>query len=218
MMSEGSTGEIFPTLYYQRDHDDLEQMNKALLELILEQERAHDGEAIKRVSLVGGYRSNREFLQQDHWAIKALIDIIKADLASYSEILARRETVSEDVRIDLSDIDLWGWSLVLREGDMVAPHLHKRCNVVGAYYVYSDTLSGEAPALSSKGNHAGDIVLCDPRTRAYAMPLDGQQLTVSLPNQHSRMILFPSYVEHYVLPFRGPGKRVSIAFNIRFQR
>lgn len=34
--------------------------------------------------------------------------------------------------------------------------------------------------------------------------------------QQCLMIIFPSYVEHYILPFKGDGTRVSVAFNLTF--
>ena len=30
------------------------------------------------------------------------------------------------------------------------------------------------------------------------------------------MIMFPAYYEHAVIPFRGPGVRICIAFNANF--
>ncbi len=207
-MSAGQTLSIFPTLVFKHDHPGLETMNQALMVLILDQEK--DGKEIKRVSLVGGYRSDREFFDQPHWAVQALKKLVLSNLADYAKTLAIQETGNPDATEDLSDIDLWGWSLVLREGDMVAPHLHKRCNVVGTYYVHT---SVEDPLPN-----AGQLILCDPRVRAYAMPVEDQAVTVTMPHQTSRMVLFPSFLEHYVLPFKGPGERISVAFNIRFQR
>jgi hypothetical protein len=29
-------------------------------------------------------------------------------------------------------------------------------------------------------------------------------------------VMFPSFLEHYVLPFKGDGVRISIAYNITF--
>ena len=186
----------------------MEKMNAALTQLVLEQEKA--GGEIRRVSLVGGYRSDRKFFEQDHWAVQRLREMVVESLEEYTQALVSQETNAELNSVEPDDVDLWGWSLLLRERDMVAPHLHKRCNVVGTYYVYSDIRDNQADA--------GELVISDPRVRAYAMPVENQLVTHTVQHTPGRLAIFPSYVEHYVLPFKGPGMRLSIAINVRFKR
>ena len=46
--------------------------------------------------------------------------------------------------------------------------------------------------------------------------LPNQNTDITVPPQPGQMILFPSYYEHFVLPFRGPGVRTCVAFNAQF--
>jgi hypothetical protein len=61
---------------------------------------------------------------------------------------------------------------------------------------------------------AGDLVLVDPRIRASVAPLKGQKSNAMFTPKSGVAIMFPSFLEHYVLPFKGEGVRISIAYNI----
>ena len=39
--------------------------------------------------------------------------------------------------------------------------------------------------------------------------------TVSVPPRPGLMVLFPSWLYHWVNPFYGEGERISVAFNVR---
>ena len=46
-------------------------------------------------------------------------------------------------------------------------------------------------------------------------PLKGHRTHQSYLPSAGSLVIFPSYVTHAVNPFRGPGERISIAFNAR---
>ena len=93
---------------------------------------------------------------------------------------------------------------------MITAHVHKNVNVIGIYYLHS--------SMQDDSEHAGDLVLCDPRVRAFATPVDESIITVNMTHETGTLMLFPGYMEHYVLPFKGPGIRMSVAVNFRFHR
>ena len=43
----------------------------------------------------------------------------------------------------------------------------------------------------------------------------GQRITIA--PEAGQMLVFPSWVRHYVTPYHGRGERISIAFNVRME-
>jgi uncharacterized protein (TIGR02466 family) len=106
---------------------------------------------------------------------------------------------------------LTGWINVNRAGDCNVLHCHPGCFLSATYYVKVP------PAM--KG---GEIVFRDPRGPAVAMyetpgvelPWVGSGMGIPFTPATGHVLLFPSWLEHRVEPFEGPGERISIAFNV----
>lgn len=210
LVNEGKGGAVtlFPTVCYIKPHGGVEALNQSLKDLILEQEKAAGG--LKRSSIRGGYHSDRKFFEQNHPAIKELRNIISMDAAEYLKAYWQHESTAPFDDTANIQLHLSGWSVVLREGDISVPHIHPRSNLSGVYYV-TDTKDQEE---SFSG--AGQLVLADPRIRADVFPIRNQASTAMFAPVAGTTVMFPSYLEHYVLPFRGKGERISIAFNLAF--
>jgi uncharacterized protein (TIGR02466 family) len=107
---------------------------------------------------------------------------------------------------------LEGWLNVNRAGDHNLLHCHPGCFLSATYYV--------AVPPEMKG---GEIVFRDPRGPAVAMyetpeidlPWVGSGPNIPFTPAAGHLLLFPSWLEHRVEPFDGPGERISIAFNVR---
>ena len=105
---------------------------------------------------------------------------------------------------------LRGWINVNRAGDFNMLHSHPGCFLSSVYYV-------KVPR-TMKG---GEILFRDPRGPAVAMyetpgielPWVGSGLGIPFSPVTGRLLLFPSWLEHRVERFEGPGVRISIAFN-----
>ena len=98
------------------------------------------------------------------------------------------------------------WSNILKPGEMHRPHTHSNNILSGVYYVESDA--------------SANIQFYDPRPQAgVIMPnvkkWDKENSTVwrygSITN---RIILFPSWLQHYVPVNTSNNNRISIAFNV----
>ena len=99
-----------------------------------------------------------------------------------------------------------GWSVILRQGDISKPHTHPGAQLSGVYYV----------STQENQSGGGELVLADPRIRATVAPLVGQKSNAVFQPKTGITVLFPSFLEHYVLPFKGTGERISIAYNVIF--
>ncbi len=198
----------FPTMCYQAMHTGTEEMNKGLSAVIRDLEQT--GRVAKYPNSVKeGFHSTSDFFNIDHPSIKEFHTMIVQNLQHYL-----RQYWASESSIPLSDLGdlklhLWGWSLILREGSMSAPHMHPHCIISGVYYP-------EIPEEMDTSKNAGCFILCDPRPRAAVVPLKGQGNTLIIKPQTGMLLMFPSYMEHYVMPFRGKSERLSIAFNVDF--
>ena len=61
--------------------------------------------------------------------------------------------------------------------------------------------------------------LCDPRAFTEMVPTPGSPFgqRAIFRAEPGLMVLFPSWLYHFVNPFFGDGERISIAFNVRWQ-
>jgi len=92
------------------------------------------------------------------------------------------------------------WANVSRQGDANKPHTHPGVVWSGVFYV----------DLGNRDPHPADngcIEFMDPRPGN----IHGAKYLVNPEAGH--VLIFPSWLCHYVNPFRGKGERISIAFN-----
>ncbi|NDF12275.1 MAG: hypothetical protein EB060_05640 [Proteobacteria bacterium] len=199
---------IFPTVCYMQSHQGTEKMNAELERFILEQEKTSQN--ISKASIRGGYHSDRKFFDEKNWAVQELKKLITAEALKYLKALWANESTAPLASIPNFKMQLGGWSVILREGDVSVPHLHPRANISGVYYVTSYKPDPKA----FKG--AGCLVMADPRIRVSMYPVHDQVSTLIVTPNAGTVVMFPSFLEHYVLPFKGPGTRISIAFNLAY--
>lgn len=197
---------LFPTVCFLKNHRDVTELNKELEAFILQQEKEEAG--LKKSSIKGGYHSSRRFFEIDNPAIQKLKKLIVNDSLEYMRDFWKSESNVPLEEVGAIKMKMNGWSVILREGDISTPHLHPRANLSGVYYVTGIP----QPDNATEGN----LVLSDPRIRAGVAPIRNQASNVMIQPHAGNVVMFPSYMEHYVLPFKGEGTRISIAFNLTF--
>ena len=103
------------------------------------------------------------------------------------------------------------WSTVLTQNSIHRPHTHSNNMWSGVYYVQSDK---EANAR---------IHFYDPRPQADVISPHMKKMTREnshvwfWPSMVNRMIIFPSWLQHYVEPNPSETPRISIAFNMQLK-
>jgi uncharacterized protein (TIGR02466 family) len=104
------------------------------------------------------------------------------------------------------------WANVSRKGNYHRIHNHPASAWSGVYYVEA---GGDSPGHPL----SGVLELCDPRpfTEMVATPGSPFGQRVIFRAEAGMMVLFPSWLYHFVNPFFGDGERISIAFNIQWQ-
>src|SRR5258708_19259905 len=101
------------------------------------------------------------------------------------------------------------WACINKKHDQNLIHSHtNNYNLSGVYYL-------------NVPKDCGDIVFRDPRPGANQAPYrlfkddgDSEYFTPF----EGLIILFPSYLEHFVLPNRSDGDRISMSFDLTLER
>ena len=114
-----------------------------------------------------------------------------------------------------NELQIEGWINVNPTGAFNAPHAHPSFALSGTYYVSipSHSVSIAPNALS------GAFVFLDPRANAAAVSIEGARCfesQVVVRPKAGMLMIFPSYLRHWVYPNEEESERVSIAFNIRY--
>lgn len=98
------------------------------------------------------------------------------------------------------------WATQAAESGYIDTHIHEDSWLSGAYYVeLPDAIADDDPG------HAGWIEFGRPF--AGLPPWPSEALRLVRPRVGS-LLLFPSYVFHRTLPYRGSGERISISFDL----
>ena len=185
------------------EHQDVTDLNQQLKTYCLEQEKSAKG--IETGSIEGGYHSSRQFFDSENAAIQQLKVMLMEDAKQYLAAYWKQESTTPLAKLGDLSMRMTGWSVILREGDVSKPHTHPGAQLSGVYYVstHDDLMRG-----------GGELVLADPRIRATVSPVVGQKSNALFQPKNGITVLFPSFLEHYVLPFKGSGERISIAYNM----
>ncbi len=197
--------EMFVTPFLRRDYPGTESLNRRLQEIVLERERASPPP--RAMSNVGGWQSTK----------RDLLDWPYPEMATLRELIV--EAVKEMTGFTYGGrplrasgkLQIYSWANVLRRGNFNRIHNHPGTSWSGVYYV---SVGGE-PASETDGM----IEFVDPRGSANMIATPGRPFDqrVRIRPRAGEMILFPSFLQHYVNPYESEGTRIAISFNVSMQ-
>lgn len=197
--------ELFPTHVFKRLYSGVDGVNQRLRSLVLKKEAEEEG---VRLSNVGGWHSRQDLLLWDDPSITVFISLAQNFVHEYTaERLGRPPGEFNSV------LKMEGWANVSRAGNYARPHVHPSSNFALVYYVDQ----GDAPAPDSgRRPTSGVLEWLDPRQRPEMFQTPGVDPadTISLQPRTGLMLLFPSWLYHYVHPYQGTRPRISLACNV----
>jgi uncharacterized protein (TIGR02466 family) len=103
-----------------------------------------------------------------------------------------------------------GWININGQGGYNTPHSHAGWAWSGTYYV-------SVPARTQ--GRSGLLEFLDPRAGIAVISVEGAACfapKIRVEPKPGEMVVFPSYLTHWVYPNDAPEERVSVAFNARF--
>ena len=179
---------------------DVESLNARLLSEAMARRAAEPG--LSRSNLHGWHSDDDFFVRTEPGGVELRPRIIDA---------TTRITLQLSPRFDLTAyaVQAEGWINIGEHGALNSPHDHPGWVWSGCYYV-------QAPAGEGGG---GEIEFLDTRTNVRTLTIDGAACFAGkyrLSPQTGQLLIFPSWLRHWVYPNESEELRVSVAFNLRF--
>lgn len=169
-------------------------------------------------------RANREF--RADWFNADFFSLKLDGLEGFCEFL--RRNVFKRIAHEIDDIDRYnvtwnwnGWVNALPGDTWHQPHIHERSTLSWVYYIKFDASidRGKLVAEARKGDTRGGIIqFLDPRGSAPYMACEAVDHVFSsavrvIPAK-GVLIVFPSFLAHFVAPRVSEDPRISIAGNV----
>jgi uncharacterized protein (TIGR02466 family) len=181
--------------------EEARSLNAALLADIAARRKQSEG--LVRSNRLG-WHSENDLFERPEASFRQLCDIIVACVA--------KTTSRHFANADIADLKegYHGWVNVNMKGAYNAPHNHIGCLWSGTYYV-------SVPKTNFPDS--GAIEFMDPRS-AQTQGIKGSSNSFLNPKMKfvpevGSLVVFPSYLLHWVYPNEHEEERVSIAFNMK---
>lgn len=177
-----------------------EAVNENLSALILAREISTTG---LDKSNIGGWHSGEDFLTWGGEDVKSVQQWFAQAIRGINDFAIGPERSS-------GELDATAWANISRAGDYHQPHFHPGNDWSGVYYVATGNDGSES-------SRSGCIDMLDPRSGVGMMHTPGLPYTgtVQFKPQPGMILVFPSWLVHYVHPHEGSSERISIALNAR---
>lgn len=211
--------EVFPAFAVpmaQVFHPDPKQLNDELKRLILQRESMGSTHANPTPSLKqqpGVFESEFVLFSWPEPCVQELRQFC------WSALGRAIQQVNGYSSAEISQLQIFShtWFHVTRNGGFTINHIHPMASWSGVYCV----APGETPATRPESGvlrfhnpHFYSNYFLDPGNARLKRPY--HHGTWNIPLQAGQLVLFPSWLQHEVLPFYGQDERITIAFNCWF--
>ncbi len=197
-MNKDGVIELWPTRLMQRELPDAGNANPVLSSLIL-------GMDAQAGDLTTDYR-RVDILGMEHPAVQWLKQCINKTVIDYLHLQGQRYQATWQLQ---------GWANINRFGDYHDLHNHPHSYLSGTYYINIPQRVEELPGRSDR--RPGAISFYDPRPQANmtAIREDPQvEAEHTIQPQSGMLLLWPSFLHHFVHPNLSQEPRISLSFNV----
>ncbi len=180
-----------------------------LKQLQAEQAKKIDsGVAVGAKSAEGLYESRFDLFLHQEESLRKLVKFIEGTLALAVCVANNQESLPQDVQIDFID----SWYHITNDGGFHDAHVHHGCSWCGIFYL---ELGASGRRYGNSAPNGGSRFYCPFNLGGNYRDFGNKYLTASVdpPIENGLLLLFPSYLMHSGLPYRGEQDRVVIAFN-----
>lgn len=206
--ADGHVALAFPTLIGRFQIPGTEAINARLREVVLEREAAQPSHDYANQ---GGWHSQNDLLDWPGEEVVALRGWFSEGLGRMVQATGQLpEVQARGTAAPRGAFRVMAWANVARRGNYHRMHNHPSSSWSGCYYVAT---------ASEAGSLAGALELYDPRPFTEMVDTPGSpygQRIVIRPVQ-GLLVLFPSWLYHFVHPSTADTPRISIAFNAQWR-
>ena len=156
----------------------------------------------------GLYESDFDLFSQPHENLTKLLRFIESSLAMAASVANGQAVPPHDLVVTIVD----SWYHITNDGGFHDAHHHHGCSWCGIVYLQI----GESGRDASGGAPNGGSRFYSPLITGGLYRDYGNKYlneTMDVPLEDGLLVLFPSYLLHSGLPYRGGMDRVLIAFN-----
>jgi len=188
----------FPTLIGRFRVPDADSMNYELQAFILAEEARYG--SLGR-SNIGGWHSQTDFLERPEPAVEALSNWITWAVRRMVEAAAGPGSFE-------GALSSTAWATICRTNAYHAPHCHPDSAWSGVYYVDAGSQELGRPL-------SGVLEFLDPRAgvEAVTAPGDPYGEPFRIQPEDGLLVIFPSWLYHWVHPYAGRTPRIAVSFN-----
>jgi uncharacterized protein (TIGR02466 family) len=188
----------------------VEDLNRRIASLILAAER--EAASVKR-SNVGGWQSERGLQEWKDPAIGTLLDMLDIGIREMANAMIGDGVV----RRSLYDWSIIAWANVNRTSQFNAVHNHEGF-WSGVYYVAVDPKPADPSEGAIQFRNPSSAPQISQLTPAPDIFRNRFPFEVQINPECGQMLLFPSWLEHWVRPHFSIEPRISVGFNVVFPR
>ena len=212
--------ELWPTTLFISDWPDQQARGPAICDMLRAQSRSYkapiaSGVALSSKSSTGLVESPLNLFQTTiDPNLQALASWIGNAVRSVVRKMTGANVAPERLQVEFTD----SWFHITNEGGFHDAHVHGNCSWCGIFYLEA----GESAQVTGPTSVAGNGV-----NRFYS-PIGMGGLVSDFGNSYlngrhyvdvqpvnGRLVIFPAYLLHSALPYRGSSDRIVIAFNSR---
>jgi uncharacterized protein (TIGR02466 family) len=156
----------------------------------------------------GLYESHFDLLEADHPGLRKLKSFLAESVCQAAARVNGYESVS-DLRSQIDD----SWFHIANDGGFHDAHFHGECSWCGIYYL---VVGASGVPTDSGAPNGGNRFYSPLASGGRYKDLGNTYLDLTYvdpPLRDGMLILFPSYLLHCALPYRGSVDRIVIAFN-----
>lgn len=174
--------------------------------LLLEGERLRRESVGTSKSNRGGWHSKGNLFDQDAPCFATLRRVVKAG------VFEMTRKVTGKVDPETLNLKLFGWMNINPPRGFNAPHTHHGAHWSGVYYVSQPAVEEGTSGMIEFLDHRVDL--------AHWRLLQASTFNAKkrIRPQAGELVLFPSYLTHWVYPNETSEERVTIAFNATFKK
>ena len=159
-------------------------------------------------SNLDGWHSSRTLFKRDEVSFKNLNNSF-VEAANFAA-----KHIAPNLDLSKYNSTCHGWINISGKDSFNTPHYHPGSTLSGVYYLQ---------LINSDSNStSGCIQFLDPRsgTQSFSQGVSALSQAFS-PNRNFKpiensLIIFPSWLSHWVYPTKEEGERISIAFNLKY--
>lgn len=195
---------VFPTCIFQRDWDgDLPER----LQSVILGYKAANPEGIYRSNAAGTWHSDDRLLRWAGDAGEQLTSLFRTMFVTAFENMAHKKGGRYKLR-------LGAWAMVSKDRGYATVHTHPNCHMSGVYYVKESKTPKKLVMATGVKVSPGEIEFVDTRG-AGQMTIPGLSFSPAArcAPKEGRMLVFPSWLPHFVHPVLGKDTRISVACN-----